>query len=182
MNKEVVIIAGGVVGGSVSNGISNLLPQSESPIFNLVVFGASVFGATKVNGISTKDNLLKGALMGSAVVQFLTAVKKMATSQGYADKMTGTGKLALFNRGSVGLACPHEEGGLNGQFMGADGHVYELDETGLSGTFMDENGNVFEEGVNDSGLNGSEAGIYGQDDELGLQATHDEALEAELYE
>jgi hypothetical protein len=176
MNKEVVIIGGGILGGMVSNGASTLLPQSESPVINLVVSGASIFGAIKVSGTTTKANLLKGALIGSAIVQALIAVKKLSTKN-LGDKITGTGKVSLFAKGAVGLACPFYEGGLNGQFMGADGHVYELDESGLSGTFMDENGNVFEAA---DGLTGAEAHIYGQDDELGLNGA-EEALEAELY-
>lgn len=175
MNKEVVTIGGGIIGGMVSNGVSTLLPQSESPVLNIVVAGASVFGATKVKGTTTKDNMLKGALIGSAIVQALIAVKKIS-QKSLASKITGTGNASLFAKGAVGLGCPDE--GLHGQFMGADGHVYELDETGLSGTFMDENGNVFETA---DGLNGAEAHIYGQEEELGLNGV-DEALEAELYQ
>lgn len=176
MNKEVVIIGGGILGGMVSNGASTLLPQSENPVLNIVLAGASVFGATKVSGSSTKDNLLKGALVGSAIVQALIAVKKISEKH-LGTKITGTGKASLFAKGAVGLACPFEQGGLNGQFMGADGHVYELDQEGLSGTFMDENGNVFEQA--DGGLHGADS-IYGQDDVLGLNGA-DDALEAELY-
>lgn len=175
MNKEVVIIGGGILGGMVSNGASTLLPQSDSPILNVVLAGVSAFGVTKVSGTTTKDNLLKGALMGSAIVQTLIAVKKFS-DKNLGTAITGTGKASLFAKGAFGLACPHDEGGLNGQFMGADGHVYELDDTGLSGTFMDENGNVFEEG-----LNGPEDDIYGQEDEAGLQGTYDDDLESELY-
>lgn len=177
MNKEVVIIGGGILGGMVSNGASTLLPQSESPVLNIVLAAASVFGATKVSGSSTKDNLLKGALVGSAIVQALIAVKKFS-DKNLGTAITGTGKVSLFAKGAVGLACPHNEGGLNGQFMGADGHVYEVDESGLSGTFMDEHGNVFEQAAD--GLQGAEAHIYGQDDESGLNGA-EEALEAELY-
>ncbi len=176
MNREVVTIGGGIIGGMVSNGVSTLLPQSESPVLNIVVAGASVFGATKVSGTTTKANLLKGALVGSAIVQALIAVKKLS-SKSLGDKLTGTSKPTLFMKGAVGLACPFDEGGLNGQFMGADGNVYEMDESGLSGTFMDENGNVFEAA---DGLNGAEAHIYGQDEELGLNGAESE-MEAELY-
>ncbi|MFV8347273.1 hypothetical protein [Flavobacterium sp. ZB4P13] len=175
MNKEVVIIGGGILGGMVSNGASTLLPQSESPLLNIAVAGASIFGATKVTGTTTKANLLKGALVGSAIVQALIAVKKLSTKS-LGDKFAGTGKTSLFAKGAFGLACPYEDGGLNGQFMGADGNVYEMDESGLSGTFMDENGNVFEAA---DGLNGADS-IYGQEEELGLNGAESE-LEAELY-
>ncbi|MBS7231721.1 hypothetical protein KHA90_11855 [Flavobacterium psychroterrae] len=205
MNKEVVIIGGGILGGMMSNGVSTLLPQSDSPLLNLVFAGASAFGATKVNGTSTKDNLLRGSLMGSAVVQALLAVKKVADKH-LSSKLTGTGKGTLFAKGAVGLACPFDEG-LNGQFMGGDGHVYEIDEQGLNGTFMDEAGNVFhtEEGLNGSfmdeagnvfhteeglngvddeyedGLHGAESDVYGED-ERGLHGAEEEALYAELYQ
>jgi hypothetical protein len=189
MNKEVVIIGGGILGGMMSNGVSTLLPQSDSPLLNLVFAGASAFGATKVNGTSTKDNLLRGSLMGSAVVQALLAVKKVADKH-LSSKLTGTGKGTLFAKGAIGLACPFDEG-LNGQFMGGDGHVYEIDEQGLNGTFMDEAGNVFhtEEGLNGSeqeyldedGLHGAESDVYGED-EHGLNGSDEEALYSELYQ
>lgn len=154
MNKEVVIIGGAVAGGMVSNGISVLLPQSDSPIINFALAGASAFAVTKVTGTTTKDNLLKGALIGSAVVQALIGVKKVSDAH-LGDKLTGTGKLTTFGKGALGLACPCEDGGLNGQFMGSDGQVYEIDENaGLGGTFMDENGNLFEL-AEDAGLNGA---------------------------
>lgn len=155
MNKEVTIIGGAIIGGAVSNGVSALLPQSDSPLLNIVVAGASGFGATKVRGTSTKDNLLKGALLGSAVVQVLTAIKKIS-EKNFASKLTGDGKAIQFAKGAMGLACPFDEGGLNGVFMGADGQMYERDETGLHGTYMDEHGNVFE----DNGLNGAEETVY----------------------
>lgn len=176
MNKEVVIIGGGFIGGAVSGGISNLLPQ-ESSFANIGVAAAAIFGATKVSGTTTKSNLLRGALAGVAVVQLLTAVKK-AVQRSSSDPRFAeqSGKLGKFSKGVLGLACPHDEGGLNGQFMGADGNVYEMDESGLSGTFMDENGNVFEAA---DGLNGADS-IYGQEDELGLNGAESD-LEAELY-
>lgn len=189
MNKEVVVIGGGIVGGMLSNGASTLLPQSESPIMNIVLAAASAFGATKVSGTSTKDNLLRGALMGSTVIQALIAVKKVSDKH-LSAKLTGTGKGTLFAKGAVGLACPCEDG-LNGQFMGGDGHVYELDEHGLNGTFMDEAGNVFhtEDGLNgveeeyfdQDGLHGAEAEVYGEE-EHGLNGAEEEALLAELYQ
>jgi hypothetical protein len=174
MNKEVVTIGGAVLGGMVSNGVGSLLPQSESPIMNVVLAGASAFGATKVSGSSTKDNALRGALMGSAVVQALIAVKKISTKSLDA-KLAGTSKPTMFMRGAVGLGCPDENGGLHGALMGADGEVYEYDESGLHGTFMDENGNVFEQA---DGLHGVEEDIYGlqgvEEDIYGLQGAEDE--------
>jgi hypothetical protein len=156
MNKEVVTIGGAVLGGMVSNGVGTLLPQSENPIMNIVLAGASAFGATKVSGSTTKDNMLKGALIGSAVVQTLIAVKKLSATA-LDSKLSGTSKPTLFMRGAVGLGCP-DESGLHGALMGADGNVYEYDETGLHGTFMDEHGNVFEQS---EGLHGAEEDIYG---------------------
>ncbi|WP_166919824.1 hypothetical protein [Flavobacterium poyangense] len=205
MNKEVVVIGGGIVGGMLSNGASTLLPESESPLMNFVLAGVSAFGATKVSGISTKDNLLRGALMGSTIVQALIAVRKVSEKH-LSSKFTGTGKGALFAKGVVGLACPDE--GLNGQFMGGDGHVYEYDEQGLNGTFIDEAGNIFhsQDGLNGAfvdeegnvfydqnglngeydefyedhdGLNGAEADVYGEEDLHGLNGT--EELYDELY-
>jgi hypothetical protein len=170
MNKEVIIIGGAVAGGMVSNGISVLLPQSDSPIINFALSGASVFAVTKVSGSTTKDNLLKGALIGSAVVQALIGVKKVSDKY-LGDKLTGTGKLSTFGKGALGLACP-DESGLNGQFMGSDGQVYEVDDkAGLGGTFMDENGNLFEL-ADDAGLNGVledelyNAGLHGSENGL----------------
>jgi hypothetical protein len=190
MNKEVVVIGGGIVGGMLSNGASTLLPQSESPIMNIVIAGASAFGATKVSGTSTKDNLLRGALIGSAVVQALLAVKKVS-EKSLSSKFTGTGKGAMFAKGAFGLACPCDESGLNGQFMGGDGRVYEYDEQGLSGTFIDEAGNIFQDdGLNgafdevymdEEGLHGAEAEVYGEE-EHGLNGAEEEALYAELYQ
>ncbi len=187
MNKEVVTIGGAVLGGMVSNGVGTLLPQSESPIMNLVLAGASVFGVTKVSGTSTKDNALRGALMGSAVVQALIAVKKIS-SKSLDTKLAGTSKPTMFMRGAVGLGCP-DEGGLHGEFhgglMGADGNVYEYDESGLHGTFMDENGNVFQQA---DGLNGAEEDIYGlqgvEEEIYGLQGAEEElyGLQGEYYE
>jgi hypothetical protein len=173
MNKEVVTIGGAVLGGMVSNGVGTLLPQSESPIMNLVLAGASAFGATKVSGLSTKDNALRGALIGSAVVQALIAVKKIS-SKSLDSKLAGAGKPTMFMRGAVGLGCP-DEGGLQGALMGADGNVYEYDESGLAGTFMDENGNVFQQA---DGLNGAEEDIYGlqgaEEEIYGLQGAEEE--------
>jgi hypothetical protein len=190
MNKEVAIIGGGVVGGAVSNGVSTLLPQSESPIINIVLAGASAFGATKVRGTSTKDNLLKGALMGSAVVQALTGIKKIA-DKSLSTRLTGDSKATRFIKGAVGLACPCDEG-LQGTFMGGDGQIYQYDENGLNGTFIDEAGNVFEmnNGLNgaledelyDNGLQGPEANIYGMEDESGLNGSDEEDLYSELYQ
>jgi hypothetical protein len=180
MNKEVVTIGGGVLGAMVSNGASALLPQSESPIINIAMAGASVFGATKVAGTTTKANVLKGALIGSAIVQTLIAVKKIA-NKNLAAKFTGTGKGTEFAKAFVGLGCPddqhglhgvEEEEGLHGQFLGQDGKLYEVDATGLSGTYMDENGNVFQ--TND-GLNGAEEeeGLHGVEEEEGLHGIAD---------
>jgi hypothetical protein len=191
MNKEVVVIGGGIVGGMLSNGASTLLPQSESPIMNIVLAAASAFGATKVSGTSTKDNLLRGALMGSTVIQALIAVKKVS-EKSLSSKFTGTGKGAMFAKGAFGLACPCDENGLNGQFMGGDGHVYEYDEQGLSGTFIDEAGNVFhqEDGLSgafdevytdEEGLHGAEADVYGEE-EHGLNGAEEDALYQELYQ
>lgn len=174
MNKEVVTIGGAVAGGMVSNGVSTLLPQSESPIMNIALAGASIFGATKVSGSTTKDNALRGALMGSAIVQTLIAVKKIS-SKSFGEKLAGDSKTKQFMRGAVGLGCP-DENGLHGALMGADGEVYEYDESGLHGTFMDENGNVFEQA---DGLNGAED-VYGED--LGLNGAEDiYGAEDELY-
>ena len=174
MNKEVVIIGGGILGGMVSNGASTLLPQSESPLLNIGIAGASIFGVTKVKGTTTKDNLLKGALIGSALVQSLMAVQKIANKY-FAPKITGTGKVARFAKGAMGLACPHNESGLNGHFMGADGNIYQIDETGgLNGLFMDEAGNVFE--MDEEQLNGAiEDELYQQN---GLKGA---AVLEELY-
>ncbi|MFV5689076.1 hypothetical protein ACM55M_10680 [Flavobacterium sp. ZT3R25] len=190
MNKEVAIIGGGVVGGALSNGVSTLLPQSESPIINLVFAGASAFGATKVRGTTTKDNLLKGALMGSAVVQALTGIKKIA-DKSLSARLTGDGKATQFMKGAVGLACPYDEG-LNGTFMGGDGQIYQYDENGLNGTFIDEAGNVFEmnNGLNgmledelyDNGLHGAESDVYGMEDEHGLNGIEEEELYSEIYQ
>ncbi|MFH7013119.1 hypothetical protein ACHRV5_14725 [Flavobacterium sp. FlaQc-52] len=189
MNKEVVVIGGGIVGGMLSNGASTLLPQSENPLMNLVLAGVSAFGATKVSGINTKDNLLRGALIGSAVVQTLIAVRKVSEKH-LSSKFTGTGKGSLFAKGVVGLACPDGEG-LNGQFMGGDGHIYEYDEQGLNGTFIDEAGNIFhDEGLNgeyeelyeeQDGLNGAEADVYGEEDH-GLNGVNEHELYEELYQ
>lgn len=156
MNKEVIIIGGGVIGGMVSNGASTLLPASDSPLLNIAIAGASIFGVTKVNGTTTKANLLKGALMGSAVVQILLAVKKVS-AKNFSSSLSGTSKISQFAKGAVGLGCPLDNG-LNGQFVGADGQLYEYDEQGLNGQFMDENGNVFE--VVDDGLHGVEEDLY----------------------
>lgn len=207
MNKEVAIIGGGIIGGAVSNGVSTLLPQTDSPIMNIVIAGASGFGATKVHGNSTKDNLLKGALLGSCFVQALTAIKKFA-DKNLSSKLTGVGKGTQFFRGAVGLGCPCEESGLAGAFMGADGEVYQYDETGLNGTVMDEagnifevqdglqgvyqdeNGNLFSDGLNgvldevydlpDDGLHGAEDDVYGIEDEPGLNGIEDTLYE-EIY-
>jgi hypothetical protein len=174
MNKEVVTIGGAVLGGMVSNGVGTLLPQSDSPIMNVVIAGASAFGAIKVSGSSTKDNVLRGALMGSAVVQALIAVKKIS-SKSLDSKLSGTGKPTQFMRGAVGLGCP-DENGLHGALMGADGNVYEYDEGGLHGTFMDEHGNVFEQAAD--GLHGVEEDIYGlqgvEEEIYGLQGAEEE--------
>jgi hypothetical protein len=183
MNKEVVTIGGAVLGGMVSNGVGTLLPQSESPIMNLVLAGASVFGVTKVSGSSTKDNALRGALMGSAVVQALIAVKKIS-GKSLDTKLAGTSKPTIFMRGAVGLGCP-DESGLHGGLMGADGNVYEYDESGLHGTFMDENGNVFQQA---DGLNGAEEEVYGlqgaEEEIYGLQGAEEElyGLQGAEYE
>jgi hypothetical protein len=185
MNKEVILIGGGVVGGVVSNGLTALLPASESPIINLALAGVSAFGVTKVKGTTTKDNLLKGALIGSALVQAMTGIKKIATKS-LSARLTGDGKATQFMKGAVGLACPFEEG-LNGTFMGGDGHVYQYDEGGLNGTFMDEHGNVFElqdglqgaleDELYEDGLHGAEEDIYGED---GLHGA-EEDLYNEIY-
>jgi hypothetical protein len=174
MNKEVILIGGGVMGGVVSNGLTALLPASESPIINLALAGVSAFGVTKVKGTTTKDNLLKGALIGSALVQAMTGIKKIATKS-LSARLTGDGKATQFMKGAVGLACPFEEG-LNGTFMGGDGHVYQYDESGLNGTYMDEAGNIFEE----NGLNGTFTDEHGNVFEVedGLHG----ALEDELYQ
>ena len=186
MNKEVVIIGGGVVGGVVSNGLTALLPASESPIINLALAGISAFGVTKVKGVTTKDNLLKGALLGSALVQAMTGISKIATKS-LSARLTGDGKATQFMKGAVGLACPFEVNGLNGTFMGGDGNVYQYDENGLNGTFMDENGNVFEmqDGLQGAledelykdGLHGAEEEVYGED---GLHGA-EEDLYNEIY-
>lgn len=189
MNKEVVIFGGGVLGGMASNGASALLPQSDSPLMNVAIAGISLFGATKVNGVTNKANLLRGALLGSALVQTFIAVKKVSGTH-LSAKLQGTGKASLFAKGAVGLGCPHDEG-LNGQFMGGDGQIYEFDEQGLNGQYMDEAGNVFEiaeNGLNgqftdadgnvyeveDDGLNGSASDVYGEEEEDGLHGTYEE--------
>ncbi|PWA09521.1 hypothetical protein [Flavobacterium laiguense] len=173
MNKEVVTIGGAVLGGMVSNGVSTLLPQNpNSGFINAVIAGVSVFGATKVSGTGTKENLLRGALMGSALAQVSIILKKAGTKY-YAQKPEATSKADLFTKGVLGLGCP-DEGGLHGGLMGADGNVYEYDESGLHGTFMDENGNVFEQA---DGLHGAEEEIYGlqgaEDELYGLQGEYD---------
>ncbi|WP_268846583.1 hypothetical protein [Flavobacterium aestivum] len=174
MNKEVVIIGGGVCGGLVSSGLTALLPYSESPIINLAVAGASAFGATRVKGASTKDNLLKGALVGSTLTQVAISIKKIATKN-LSARLIGDGKATQFMKGAVGLACPYEDG-LNGAFMGGDGHVYQYDENGLNGTYIDEAGNIFQE----NGLNGTFTDEYGNVFQVqdGLHG----ALEDELYQ
>lgn len=174
MNKDVVIIGGGVFGGVVSNGLTSLFPNSESPVINLVLAGASAFGVTRVKGTSTKDNLLKGALIGSTLAQVAISVKKIATKS-LSARLTGDSKATQFMKGAVGLACPFENG-LNGTFMGGDGQVYQYDENGLNGTYIDEAGNIFQE----NGLNGTftdeNGNVYEMQD--GLHG----ALEDELYE
>jgi hypothetical protein len=189
MNKQVTIITGGVVGGMLSNGITSLLPQSDSPIVNLAFAGVSIFGATKVEGNTTKHNLLQGSLMGSAVVQTLIAVKKLSEKH-LAARLTSESKATAFIKGATGLGCPSEIG-LQGAFMGADGQIYQYDSTGLSGTYMDEAGNLFEsnDGLNgvldevydidENGLNGAEDDIYGED-ETGLNGI-EEDLYNEIY-
>lgn len=201
MNKEVVIIGGGVLGGMVSNGASTLLPASDSPIMNIALAGVSIFGATKVSGTTTKANLLKGALMGSAVVQILLAVKKVS-AQNLGTSLSGTSKFSQFAKGAVGLGCPDESGlsgqfvgadgqlyqfdeqGLNGQFVGADGQLYQYDEQGLNGQFMDEAGNVFE--LVDDGLHGAEEALYLENGLNGAEEIYGEekglnAPETEIY-
>ena len=166
MNKEVVIFGGGVLGGMVSNGATALLPQSDSPLMNVALAGISLFGATKVNGVTTKSNLLRGSLLGSALVQTFLAVKKLSASH-LTTQLEGTGKASMFAKAAVGLGCACDEG-LNGQFMGGDGNVYEYDESGLNGQYIDEAGNIFE--MAENGLNGqftdAEGNIYQIEDGL----------------
>jgi hypothetical protein len=160
MNKEVVIIGGGVIGGVVSNGLTALFPSSENPIINLAIAGASAFGVTRVKGTSTNANLLKGALIGSTLAQVAITVKKIATKS-LSARLTGDGKATQF---------------MNGTFMGGDGHVYQYDENGLNGTYIDEAGNIFQE----NGLNGTFTDEHGNVYEMqdGLHG----ALEDELYQ
>ncbi|RUT67723.1 hypothetical protein D0817_24790 [Flavobacterium cupreum] len=201
MNKEVVIIGGGVLGGMVSNGATTLLPASESPIMNMGLAAVSIFGVTKVTGTTTKSNLIKGALIGSAIVQVLLAVKKVSAKT-FPTALSGTSKFAQFAQGAVGLGCPDQSGlhgqfvgadgqiyqydepGLNGQFVGADGQIYQYDEGGLNGQFMDEAGNVFE--LADDGLHGAEEALYLEDGLHGAEQIYGEesglnAPETEIY-
>jgi hypothetical protein len=174
MNKEVVTFGGAVIGGLASAQINAMVPQKpDSGLMNIVTAGAAVFGATKVSGTGTKENLLRGALMGVGLSQLFIVARK-AVAKHYAGKEGELSKKDIMVKRSVGLGCP-DEGGLQGGLMGTDGNVYEYDESGLAGTFMDENGNVFQQA---DGLNGVEEDIYGlqgaEEEIYGLQGAEEE--------
>ena len=152
MNTQVAYISGGVLGGVVSNGIASFFPkdaqQNTNPIYDLIGAAIYGFGATKVTGTDTKYNMLKGALVVSAAVSALKALKSFS-EKNLSSKLQGTGAVQKFMKGAVGLGCPCTEG-LNGSFVGADGQLYAFDDSGLSGTFVDEAGNIFQ---SQNGLN-----------------------------
>ena len=187
MNKELVMIGGGVSGGALSNGIAGLFPATANPMLvNAGMAIATGFGITKVTGTDGKSQFLRSMLIGATIVRGIGFVKNVFEKTGVASKLTAPTKVNQFLLGATGLGCPHD--GLAGTFTGADGQLYEYDESGLAGTFMDEDGNIHEiaNGLNAGyvdefgnpvdGLNGyeEEAGLFGSEDEDGLYGYEDE--------
>ncbi|WP_394760301.1 hypothetical protein [Flavobacterium sp.] len=178
MNKELVMIGGGVTGGALSNGIAGLFPTTTNPMLvNAGMALATGFGITKITGTDGKSQFLRSMLIGATIIRGIGFVKNVFEKAGIASKLSAPTKVNQFLLGATGLGCPHD--GLAGTFRGADGQLYEYDESGLAGTFMDEDGNIHEiaDGLNAvyvdedgnvvDGLNGYEedAGLFGYDDD-----------------
>ena len=178
MNKELIMIGGGVTGGALSNGIAGLFPATTNPMLvNGGLALATGFGITKATGTDAKSQFLRSMLIGATIIRGIGFVKNVFEKTGVVSKLSAPTKVNQFLLGATGLGCPQD--GLNGTFRGADGQLYEYDQSGLAGTFMDEDGNVHEiadglnavyldhEGNIDNGLNGyeEEAGLFGYDDD-----------------
>jgi hypothetical protein len=162
MNKEVILISGGVLGGLTSRGIAGVFPATANPkiVHGLLAVGMG-FGATKVNGTTTQAQFLKGALLGGAVVKGLDFIKAMLEGTATAAKLQASdSKINLFFKGATGLGCPMDDGGLGAVMLGSDGKYYQYDQSGLQGTYIDESGMVHQ--IAD-GLNaGNETMYYDQ--------------------
>ncbi|WP_395077746.1 hypothetical protein [Flavobacterium sp.] len=159
MNKDLMLISGGVLGGATSRGIAGVFPATANPkiVHGLLALGMG-FGATKVNGTSAQAQLLKGALIGGAVVKGLDLIKAMIEGTAIANKITGSdSKMNSFLRSATGLGCPMDRGGLNAVMLGSDGNYYQYDQSGLQGTYLDESGMVHQ--ITD-GLNAGEEMVY----------------------
>jgi hypothetical protein len=159
MNKDLILIGGGVLGGATSRGIAGVFPATANPkiVHGLLAVGMG-FGATKVNGSSTQAQLLKGALIGGAVVKGLDFIKSMVEGTATASKLLASdSKMNQFLKGATGLGCPMDDGGLNAVMMGSDGRYYQYDESGLQGTYIDESGNVHQM---DDGLGAGQEMMY----------------------
>lgn len=155
MKTELALIIGGITGGMLSNGVNTILPEKaqDNALTHVVLAGASGFAYTKVKGTDSKDNMLRGALMGMTITEGIKAIR-LVSNKSLDGKLTATNKTTAFTRGFLGLAGAEEElyalnGGCeNAYLQGADGELYTYDETGLAGTYMDEAGQVFEDGLN----------------------------------
>jgi hypothetical protein len=152
MNKDLILIGGGVLGGATSRGIAGVFPATANPkiVHGLLAVGMG-FGASKVNGSSTQAQLLKGALLGGAVVKGLDFIKAMLEGTPTAAKLQASdSKVNQFLKSATGLGCAMDDGGLNAVMLGSDGKYYQYDESGLQGTYIDESGNVHQiaEGLN----------------------------------
>ncbi len=159
MNKELVMIGGGVSGGAVSNGLVGLFPATANQMLvNGGMALAAGFGITKISGTDAKSNFLRSALIGATIVRGIALVKNVFEKTGVAAKLTAPTKVNQFLLGATGLGCPYDAA-LNGMFVDQDGNEHYID--GLNAMYIDENGNEVH------ALNGyeEEAGLFGFDDD-----------------
>lgn len=189
MKTNIALIVGGILGGMAANGVTSILPANAQE--NAFVHGglslASGFAYTKVEGNDSKDNVLRGALLGTAIVEGLKTIR-IISNKSLDSKLTSTNKATTFTRGFLGLNAPEdlydEMAGLNGgeYLMGADGELYQIDATGLSGVYMDEAGNVFEDGLHGAEDLYEEVASLNAPDDLYDEMASLNGADAELYE
>lgn len=188
MKTELALIIGGITGSMLANGVNTLLPVNaqENALTHVALATASGFAYTKVTGTDSKDNVLRGALLGATISEGVKAIRLISTKS-LDGKLTSANKATAFTRGFLGLNASEEElyalnGGEEAYLQGADGQLYAYDETGLSGTYMDEAGQIFEDGLNGGEDLYDEVASLNAPEDLYDEMASLNASEDELYE
>lgn len=111
-------VGGGVVGAMVGRGITSVItkPAGDTPtdsektkklVVHVVMAIAGVAGAASISGNDTATEAAKGACVGIAIDNTISAISHLASkSETLATKLATDSKVNTFAKGALGLGCP----------------------------------------------------------------------------